>query len=304
MVTKHEYHDLAWIDVENPSVDEVRSLMEEYSLDPNVCEEMLSPSIRSKIETGEDYIHLVLHFPALRHTNNSDGDQEIDFILGKNFIITTRYDTIDALHKFSKIFEVKAILGREEMAPDAGDIFLAMMTKLYRGIGHELEFIHDELEEAETQIFEGREKEMVVVLSNLSRDLLNIKQALNPHRDVLEALRTKAVDMFGEDYRRAHTNIIGEYHRINSLRSSNADSLLELRETNNSLLSTKQNETMKVLTIMTFITLPLSLVASIFGMNADAMPIVGQPFDFWIITGMMVLISLALFLYLTKKNWL
>jgi magnesium transporter len=97
---------------------------------------------------------------------------------------------------------------------------------------------------------------------------------------------------------------MGEYYRIKNSVVTHYDSLHELRETNNSLLSTKQNEVMKILTIMAFITFPLSLFASIFGMNTVYLPIVGNQYDFWIITGGMVIATVAFFTFFKKKKWL
>jgi magnesium transporter len=81
------------------------------------------------------------------------------------------------------------------------------------------------------------------------------------------------------------------------------ESLHELRETNNSLLTTKQNETMKKLTLLAFITFPLSLIASIFEMNTVDMPIVGLQHGFWIIIGGMTVVGLAMFWYFKYKKW-
>ena len=79
---------------------------------------------------------------------------------------------------------------------------------------------------------------------------------------------------------------------------------MELRETNNSLLATKQNEIMKVITIMAFSTFPLALIADIFGMGAVATPLLGHPFDFWIILGFMGIVGLAFLAYFHRRGWL
>lgn len=304
MITRNPLNELLWVDVENPSIDEIRELMDEFDLTPLLADQLLSPSVRPKQEDFGNYLFLVLQFPALKHTNSHSTDQEIDFIIAEKFIITVRYDTIDAMHRFSKIFEVQSILGRETGAPTIGDMFSAMLIKLYRSIIHELEYIHDELEEAESEIFDGNEKEMVVVLSNLSRDLLNIKQALTPHRDLLDAVRPKLIELFGDTFKQHHNSIVSEYYRVSALRSVNSDSLKELRETNNSLLTTKQNEIMKILTIIAFVTFPLSLIAAVFGMNTQFMPVVGQPGDFWILTGSMGFATLMMLIYFKFKKWL
>lgn len=305
MVEKYEYKGLTWVDVEEPDAGEVRALMDEYGINPSVAEELLFPTIRPRTENFGDHIYLVLHFPALRHTNSKNGsEQEIDIILGRDFIITVRYDNIDALHKFSKIFEVHALLNKEGETPHAGDIFFAMISKLYRSIGHELEYIHDKMEDIELQIYEGREREMVFELSGMSRDLLNIKQSMQPHREIIELLRTSTQELYGESFRSAMSTITNEYYRINTLRSNNDDSLRELRDTNNSLLSTKQNEIMKVLTIMAFVTFPLSLIASLFGMNTKFIPLVGLPNDFWIVISIMLAATCFMFVFFRYKHWL
>jgi len=82
------------------------------------------------------------------------------------------------------------------------------------------------------------------------------------------------------------------------------DFLHELRETNNSLLSTKQNETMRVLTIMALLTFPLALFVAIFDINATSNPIIGLPYDFWIIVGAVVSVGIAMFAFFKHKKWL
>lgn len=305
MLTRYQHNSVTWVDLESPTPEEVREVMEEYDIHPVVAEELLLPSLKPKVEFYENnYIYLILHFPAFRHSHSGDPNQEVDFIVGHNFLITTRYDTIDPLHKFSKVFEVDSVLDRSGIGNHAGFVFYFMIKKLYKALEHELEYITDALDDVEGKIFEGREKDMVIELSRISRDLLNFKQAINPHQNVLESLEPVGRNFFGSEFNYYLKGIIGEYFRVQHGIAANLDSLMELRETNNSLVSTKQNEVMKVLTIMAFVTFPLSLIASIFGMNTTALPIVGHPFDFWIIIGIMGAAVVIFFSYFKYKDWL
>lgn len=305
MITKHTHKNIVWIDLESPTNEEVRQVMEEYSFHPSIAEELLLPTMKPKVEFYDGkIIYLILHFPAFKHTHGDSQNQEVDFIIGKNFLITTRYDTIDPLHKFSKEFETNSILDKNNVPEHAGFLFFYMIRKLYRALEHELEYIYDELEEVEKNMFRGKEREMVVDLSIISRDLLNFKHAVRLHREILESLEIVGKKLFGDEFSYHLKAIIVEYYKIHSGIESNVDSLTELRETNNSLVSTKQNEVMKILTIMAFITFPLSLVASIFGMNTDYLPIVGQPNDFWIITGFMGIATVSFFSFFKYKGWL
>ena len=179
-----------------------------------------------------------------------------------------------------------------------------MLKKLYNAVEHEISFIRDSLEDIESKIFKGQEKEMVESLSHSGRDLLNLRQSIEPHRDILKDMQTDAISFFGEEFAPYLRALINKYHRVHNHIMRNTESMHELRETNNSLLSTKQNEVMKILTLMAFVTFPLSLVASIFGMNTTYLPIIGHPNDFWIIIAIMGVGMLLMFAYFKRKGWL
>src|SRR3989344_5289573 len=161
MINKQEHNGLLWIDLENPTREEIREIMETYGVHPLVGEELLSPTLKPKVDLYPEYIYMILHFPAFRHSHGVKNEQEVDFIIGKKFLVTTRYDTVDPLHKFSKVFEVNSILDRSDIGKHAGFIFFYMIRKLYKSIGHELDFVSDALSAAENRVFAGNEKEMV-----------------------------------------------------------------------------------------------------------------------------------------------
>ena len=304
MINVHKHNGLTWVDLEAPTVAEVRQIMEEYKINSLVADELLSPTLKSKVDLYPDFIYLILHFPALKHTHSGDSNQEIDFIIGRDFIITTRYDTIDPLHKFSKVFEVNSILDRGNLGDHAGFIFFHMVRKLYRALEHELEYIDDSLKAIEEKIFSGKEKEVVYEIALLSRQLLNFHQATSAHREVLESFEEAGRKFFGQEFFYYLRGITGEYFRTDNRIKSIKESLQALKETNDSLLTTRQSEIMKVLTIMAFVTFPLSLIASILSMNTDYLPIVGYPNDFWIVMGIMALATLSFFVFFRYKKWL
>lgn len=304
MIIKNAYKDLVWIDISTPDKDEIRSIAEEYGVSTTVADELLAPTDGPRVEFYGDHVYAILHFPAYKHSHLEDPEQEVNFIVGKNFLITVRYDEIDPLHKFGKMFEVSSILDKQEKEVHGGIVFLHMLRKLYISLRHEIEFINDQLDVIEEQMYEGFEKEMVFELSYVNRGILRLKQTLGPHADMLDDLSEYLTTMFGDAYKARFNEVWGEYMRVRNYVSDSREALVELRETNNSLLNTKQNEIMKVLTIMAFVTFPLSLLASIFGMNTDTLPIVGEKGDFWIIVGIMIVLTALFFLFFRHKRWL
>ena len=303
MISRYTYKDLVWVDMESPSNEEVRQIMEEFSLSPLIGNELLSPSVRSKVDMYEDFIYLILHFPTISHKHGKHDEQEVDFVIGKKFIITTHYEVIDPLHEFSKVFEVNSILDKSTMGLHGGFVFFYIMRELYQSLTHELDHIDDRLEVAEGKIFSGEESSMVENLSHIHRDLLNFKQAVRYHRDVLDSFELAGRRMFGQEFDYYMRAILGEYQKVASMLENHRETLIELRETNSSLLTTKTNEIMKTLTLMAFSTLPLSLVAALFGMNTQVTPIVDTPNGFWVILGIMVILGISMYFYFRRKQW-
>src|SRR3989344_57422 len=288
MINRHTHNGVTWIDLQSPTHEEARQIMDEFHIDPLVAEEMLLPSLKPRVEIAKEYLYLILHFPAFKHSHLSTPNQEIDFLIGHKFLVTVRYDTVEPLHVFASTLEVHSILEKEDIGNHAGMLFYRMLRTMYGALEHELDFMRDELADIEAKIFAGKEREMVVALSNVSRGLLNFLHAVSKHREVLESFTEVAGRFFGDDYAQYANLVLGQQYRVHNEILNRMNSLTELRETNNALLSTKQNEIMKTLTIMAFVTFPLTLVTNLFGMNTIYLPIVGNPNDFWIIISIML----------------
>lgn len=343
MINTYRYNTITWIDLENPTTDEIATVMRDYSLHPVVAEELVTPSSKGKFEQFDDYLYMVLHFPVRnkgqmspvrsRHTtgrlseesasssdrvtrlagkNDSDTDKdrnrieerEVDFIVGKDFIITTKYDSVEPLHDFSKVFETNAVVDKRGLGKHAGYVLYYMLKRLYGSTLSNLMDIESDLLAAEEKVFAGNEKTMVRVLSELSRELIDIKHIIRGHSEIIDLLSSANVGVFGKDFTYYTSDIKSEFDKINQSLSGNRDLLNELRDTNDSLLTTKQNETMKILTMMAFITFPLSLFADLFSMNTSHAPIVGLPYDFEMILVLMIIGAAGMFGLFKYKKWL
>ena len=303
MRTSYEHNGVLWIDLESPTQDEVRGIVEQFGIPTMVAEELLLPSTKPRAEFYNSFMYAILHFPTLRRSHKS-AEQEVDFVVGHNFIITTHYDIVDPLHKFSKVFEVNSILDKSNIGNHAGYFLFYMLKKLYKGVEYEVERVRHHLGTIEGDIFSGHEVGMVEALSKTARDLLNLRQTIEPHREVLRTIESEGAKLFGDDFTPYLRALSNDYYRVHNHVMRNAESLHELRETNNSLLTTKQNETMRMLTIMALFTFPLALIAAVLGVDTKYNPILGRPNDFWIIVGIMASFACLMFWYFKHKKWL
>lgn len=307
MIKKYSYKNVEWIDMEKPSEDEVSQVVGDYKLNPIIGEELANYSLKSKFEVHKDHAFTVLHFPVRVSLpkKHQIKVKEIDFVISKNFIITARYDTIEPLHNFSKMFETNSVLDKESSTLDGSLVFYYMLRAIYKKIDEDLESLKDEIVNIESQIFEGKEKDMVKKISFVAREIIDLRQTIKPHKELLEALETEAnKNSFGSEFIRLASDLKEIFNKINLDSQDNRELLNDLRSTNDSLLSAKQNEVMKTFTIMAFTTFPLSLFVAVFSLETTHTPILGNRFDFEIIVGIIIVAILIMLLVFNKKKWI
>lgn len=225
------------------------------------------------------------------------------FLVTKKHLITIRFEDIAAVHKFSKEYEVLCMLSGKGKATSEA-LFLTMLNYFYDSLYGKLDYLEAKLKDIEEDVFKEKEREMVFALSTVSRRLIVFRQTMSAHEDALQKLAYAMEDAFLKSFDAQCESLLHQYdnltHRIHALISTHDD----LRSTNDSLLTTKQNEIMKFLTVISFITFPLMLFTSMFGMNTLNTPIVGYKYDYWVIVLIMVVVSLVLLLYFKLKKWL
>ncbi len=302
MIERYKDTNVTWVDLSAPTTEEIRAVMEEYNIPPQLLGDLSGPVPRSEATASEHAIKITIDFPVVKR-KDVEGAHEIKFLITKKILLTVRYEDITAMHKFAKEFEVVTTLKRADKGTNGGFLFIALMSTLYDGLSSKLDYIESRLNFIEQGMFEEREREMVFEISKTSQTLITFRQILFSHKEVLEVAEPMLTKMFDKGFEKHIQELVVYYQYLSRRVGTLNASLQELRDTNDSLLSTKQNETMKVLTIMAFITYPLTLISSVFGMNTEHTPLVGGPYGFWSIICIMVASAATLFIYFRYKRW-
>lgn len=305
MVTRHVRKGITWVDLESPSREELSSVMDEFGIGERVEEEIVTPTPYPLVLSCPEYVYLILHFP----TTNPEGgarNQEIDFIVGKHFLITTRYEVVDAIHNLHRMFEAEDMLELPSHGKGAAGLIERVLRHTYSAIREQAETSARAMDRIEEEIFAGKERKMVLTISLVGRVLLRFDTTLARHQEPLKAFLEDLASplFFGPAFSIHATHIQAEHDHTAALVKTYRSALIELRKTNESLLSSSQNDIMKNLTVMTCVALPLTIVTGFFGMNNEYLPYVNNPlFPLVVILGMAVLVAVFL-AYFNWKRWL
>lgn len=304
MISTFKQNKITWIDLECPTPDEVKSLMQKYAIHPLVAEELLKPTIRPRVDVYKEFIYLILQFPVFEQERKASISYEIDFVIGKNFLITAHYKSIAPLYELTKIFEVGSMLGKNNTIKNSGALVFLIIRQLYNFALRQLDHIQVKINNIEDNIFKGREDAMVEVISCVRRDTLDFQRSIYGHESILNSLELAGKEFFGQDFIHYINNVNGELARVRSILNNCKETIESLQETNDSLLTDKTNDIMRLLATLSFLTFPMMLFAAIFSMNTVSTPILGIKGDFWIIVGFIVIAVTTMIVWFKKKKWI
>ena len=303
MISRYTHQNLTWIDLESPTREEILSLSDDLDLHPLVASELLEPSERAKVDVYSNSIYLILHFP-IRNKNTGHIDEiEVDFVLMSNTLLTTHYELIDPLHEFGKIFEVGSYLDKGATGNHAGFLFYAAIRELYKHTLFIVESVGKDIRDVEKHIFASEEESMVARISKINRALIDIKQSLRYHRETLKSFSMACKRLYGDDFGYYVNAIEGEHERIEQAADEHRQTLRDLRETNDSLLSAKTTATIRRLTALNVILFPLGFITWIFSMNSVYLRL-DHPLMLGLVFLGMGIVGMASILYFRAKKWL
>lgn len=311
MVYRQEHESGVWVDLESPSDEEIRAVAREFGFSERLEAELLSPTPFPLVSGDERAAFAVLHFPAHNgghEPHEAEGEtksQEVDFIVGRRFIVTVRYEVVAPLHHLRKLLESEELQGGGA-AVSTETLLEILFAHLYAAVRDHTNHLGSRMTHIETEMFAGRERHAVRAISSVNRAYLHLLAALANQEEPLSRflIALGRGEYFGAAFAERAARIRSERGQVEALVRTHLALGTELRETNSALLNASQNDIMKTLTVATFIFLPLGLVASIFAMRTAYMPFVDSPDGFGIIMGVMAAIGILLTIIFAKKRWI
>ncbi|MDD5433649.1 MAG: magnesium transporter CorA family protein [Candidatus Pacebacteria bacterium] len=294
---------ITWIDIKGPTQSDLEHLGQNFDLHPLVLKEIMPQIDFPKIENYEDYLFLVIFYPFFDKETSSTIPFELDIIVGKNFLITNHYRDIvplSALFHECNLYPEKM----EQFCDDGpGELLYRILNEILQACFPKISHIKQNIDEIEKIIFKKENKKAINKIADVKRDIIGFERILDPQKIVLQNLIQEGKNFFPKKLLPYFHNLNNVYNQVKNLIETNEKTLSSLEATNQSLIDTKTNEIMKILTLFSVIVFPLTLLAALFGMNTKILPLVGLPYDFWIVIGIMLLGAFGMIISFKVKKW-
>jgi magnesium transporter len=297
---------LRWVNVEDPSPLEMAWLEEHFDFHALDFEDVLSRNQRPKIDEYDDYLFIVLHFPVFDRAVGRLNAGELDIFVGQDFLVTIPNQPLQPIEYLFERVRSKEELREQHFSKGSGYLLYRIVDDSFDYCFPMLRKIGNKLDALEDDIFEGRSDEVVRDIFNVKQEIINFRKVIRPQRTVLRDLENSKqrflapaegeLDVYFDD-------IVDAHERIWDMLENYKEVVEALEETTESLLSHRVNDILRVLTSISVIVLPLTLIASIWGMNVGV-PGQGDQTDFYVIVGVMLALLVGMVAYFRRRGWL
>jgi magnesium transporter len=289
-----------WVDLMAPGEAERRLLGDVFGFHPLSVEDAVSALQFPKIETYPSYLYVVLHGIHAEPQHTEFATRDVDFFLGRNYLVTVHDGDSRSINA------IRDMCNRHEHILKEGPVALMhrivdRMIDNYRPVFEEIEARVGRLEE---DAFGGHERLSRRVM-RLKRDVSSMRRVLVPQRDSIGRLARREFPMISDEMTYRFRDVYDHVVRLTEEAILFQDRITGIFEVNLSSVSNRLNQVMKLLTVMSTIFLPLTVLTGMWGMNITLPHFFGGPdVQFWWILGLMITISVAMLVFFRRNKWI
>jgi magnesium transporter len=297
-----ERHEFFWLDLEDPTPDEIEHLGELLQLHPLTMDAVSTFSERPKREHYEGYVSLVVYGVDAGAAAGESLLREVHALISGDYVVTLHPTPFAAIEELRKRLERQEVRGEQALIFEILDTVLSTYVPV-------LDRIDDAIDAVEQAVIERPREESLQRIFSLKRDLIGMRRVVTPMRDFFARDAEEITHLPGMDpddslyFRDLYDSLVRSSDLIDSYR----DLLSGATDMYLSTVANRQGEISKQLTIIATIFLPLSFVTGFFGQNFSFLVnhILNHTWSFFVLgIGLLIVSSVVLWMFFRRKGWL
>ena len=291
-----------WVDVTQPTPEEGQAVLANtFHFHPLSVEDALSEIHYPKIESYDRYLYVILHGIDFRVQEHWFATLDVDFFLGDNYLVTVHDGQSRSIQKLKELCQQHARILEE------GPVAL-----MHRIIDSMVDNYEPELDELEREMDRLEEKAVLGAGDNLMRPILEVKRDLStlrrvlvPQRDAIGRLARREFPIISNEMAYRFRDVYDHLVRYSDETTMFQDRMTGILEGYLSAISNRLNQVMKVLTVVSTILLPMTVLTGLWGMNVMLPQLAGGPTaQFWWVVGIMGAITVVMLALFRSKHWI
>lgn len=292
---------VVWVDLAAPTPDETRLLSDVFHFHELAVEDALSELHHPKIEAYDDYVYLILHGIDFEEAEHRFATHDVDFFLGVNYLVTVHDGASRSVARLRDVCPRNDLV----LAEGSAALLYRIVDTMVDNYGPEVDRLEGRLDAMEHEVFERPRPELMRKILDLKRDVASLRRVTMPQRDAVGRLARREFPLVTESlayrFRDVHDHLV----RLADEGTGFQDRISSLLDAHLSNLSNQLSQTMRVLTVIATIFMPLTLLTGMFGMNVELPGFVTSGrLGFWEIAGAMLVVTGIMLWIFRKRDWI
>lgn len=301
--------NLRWIDIVGPEEDDLTYLKENFKFHPLDFDDVVTESVRTKIDEYDHYLFIVLLFPYYHAESNEIRSVEVDFFVGPDYLITIHSGKMKTLNNLVHNTNHYDDMRATSMSQGSGYLLFTILSALFKRSSPLLDKINRQMLVSESNVFQLDVKTLER-LSELKKNIIVYRRIVKMHRYILtKILHTAKEYLKFKDSKVYFQDLIEYGENIWNVLSSDKESVESFEDTNQSLGTHRINDILQVLTVLSIIIAVLNLFTNVlvFFERTNLERNYGLSNDIQLtlfVSGLMIFITVGMLIYFKKRKWL
>ena len=295
--------NLTWHNIDQPGQPEINYLSENHLFHPLDLDDCLSRIQRPKIDQYEDYLFIVLHFPVFDKEERVTTPSQVSVFIGKDYLITSHKGELKPLVNLFRQCQIDEKVRNEYFSQGSAFLLYRLLDRLVDYCLPILSKIGESIEKVEDDLFADGVSGVVKEISILRRDLIAFRRIIWPMRAVIASLEAKVRRYTEMDLEVYFGDVVDHVDKVWDGLDEYKEIIEGLNDTHDSLATNRTNEVVRTLTVIATVLLPITVVASVYGMNIN-LPFQDSRYSFFLVLLIMLAIISGILLFFRRQRWI
>ena len=298
------YGRVTWTNITHPTDEDILQLARRYpQFHPLNLKDCMTELEFPKIDHHDDYLFLVVQFPYWDTTEKISRPAEIDIFVAKGILVTSHRNELKPLNELFSAAQADESIRAEIMENGASPLLHNLLNRLVDYCFPILVKVDHQIQRIEEQLFRRDTRSILNDIALIRRDVIALRRILHPQREVINKLKSGRWLFIHEELDLYWGDLVDHLSQLCAMLDEHSEVILGLSDTIDTLASHRIDEVIRLLTMVTILTLPITLLATIFGMNI-VMPFADHPVLFFSILGIGIFLTISIVYYLRKHRML
>ena len=292
---------IKWINVDGINRKVVETLCKQFNIHNLIAEDIQSIGQRPKMDDINNHLFCLLNMLYFNADKASIESEQISFVLGSNYVISFQEDAHrDVFNTLREKLKVAATKIRQSNADYLCYVLIDLIVDHYFLV---MDKLGDKIESLEEEIIKTPNTRSLAKINQLRKELIVLKRSIAPVRELVNGFVKSDSKLIDENTSKYFKDIYDHVIQANDLVENYRDMMVAMQDLYINQVNLKMNEVMKVMTIVTCLLAPATVIGGVFGMNFDRIPYLHNQYGFFIAVSLMLLIPVWMIWVFKRRGW-